>query len=183
MKINNTANLINPLSPQKYDAYLRWYKQSCILISSISCILFGISAYHYWHLHTLQQEAPHLLLEHTSITEPTMQVMQKELQRLEKHEEEIETFMQKKSELLSQLTTLIALMPPTICLTTCNFESGVFTELSGQACALKTVTEFLQAVRSLPHLHSMHVTKIQPVSSALDKKEYIQFTLQCTRIS
>ena len=178
MKINNTANFINPLSPQKYDACIRWYRQSCAFLVVTSCILLGISAYHYWHLHTLQQ-ASYLPLEcMPTTTEPAMQTLQKELHLLENRQEEFTSLMKKKSELLAQLNTLITLMPPTICLTTCNFEQGIFTELSGQACALKMVTEFLQIVRTMPHLHAMHLTKVQPMVTG-DKKESIQFTLQC----
>jgi len=172
---NDSANLINPISPREYAACLRWYNRSCFFILCLIIILCCCTGYEYWQLFMLKKQ--HALQQPQPIQEQgDSNIFDKQLVSLQKKITLLQSIKIKKGLFTQAFNNLLMAMPDDICLGYFEYAHEKFIEISGQGRSLAAVTNFLQKFHDMPAVAHLAVSKLQP---SLDdqNREYIHFIL------
>lgn len=172
---HNTANLIKPIAPQEYKAYMTWYNRSWFMLLISSIVLLFYTGYCYWQLSMLKktgltqmQPVPH---------DGDTAMLTKRLSNAQKKIQELTALSAQKSLFNDHFQSLMSAMPDDVCLGYCEYNHGKFIELSGQGRSLNAVTHFLQNIQRTACVAHLEIAKLQPMVDAT-QKEYVHFMLR-----
>lgn len=177
---NNSANLINPIPPGQYSAYMRWYYGSVIFLCGLMISLCLYSGYLYWQVSQLKKQHGVPAISHHNNTpshhENTV-FLQEQLDALCNKMEILHGMCQKKSIFNVFLAELLEIIPDALCLTHVEFAHNMCVELAGQSRSLPVLTAFLQALQKIPAVAPLQITQLQPIVDA-QAGERMQFILR-----
>ena len=179
MKIrSNTATLINPMQPHEFNACVRWYTYSLVLIGCLMTALGVYTAYWYWQMTVLKT---HYTALHPVCTVDEPNLIEHKQQRidLEHKLQEITALTAKKAVFLKDFDMLIKTLPADICITTIEYAREAISELHGQALSFSSLTHFLQELQKHSSTTALHLVSLHPVTMA-SGHVCIHFLLQKT---
>lgn len=166
MKIrSNSATLINPMQPHEFNACMRWYMYSLLLIGCLITALASYTAYWYWQMTLLKN---HYVVLHpvATVDDRTLIEHEKKYADLEQKIDALTALRAKKAAFLTDFDMLTKTLPSDICITNLEYAQQIFNEMHGQALSFSSLTHFLQELQKHTPTTALHLTNMHPVTMA-----------------
>lgn len=172
----NSANLINPLSPQEYCAWKRWLFITSSSVAVATLFLLIVTIHHSWQLYGLKKKVLFLQKNSATSTSQNHELLRVQHQEVKKKLKEIKQW-NRSYYFKDHLEALSTTIPFNSVLVSLYFDDdGAL--IKGQTLALEFLLDFLSKLEQTHLFQSMNLTELQPSSDLYREKKLVNFTIK-----